>query len=246
MSADFSGRAGVRYCARRAWATIAGVLRSLQRLPVSAARRCAANALVHPLASPSVSYERWYLRRWHCLPEGYLSGRSVRMYDRFIRRLYSLGRELEVASVIAGICREVRARTLLDLGCGSGSLAVRIAAHAPATRVSGIDLSPYAVAEARRQAGTGLGVEIVHGDARTLSWDDGAFDVIVASHLLGHVPAEVAGRILSEAGRVLRPGGRLVLVEHRWHDIKTEDFGAIETKRVAGAISVTPFERCAT
>lgn len=57
----------------------------------------------------------------------------------------------------------------------------------------------------------------MHGDSQSLPWPDGSFDAVFAMHHLGHVPVDVAERVVAEAARVLAPGGRMIVVDHRWH-----------------------------
>ena len=91
---------------------------------------------------------------------------------------------------------------LLDIACGGGLLAPHVAdlGH----RHVGVDLSPSAVPVAR-----GHGVEAVRGDAQSLPLASGCADVVVAGEVLEHVHDLAA--TVTEACRVLRPGGTLVL-----------------------------------
>src|SRR5688572_15506886 len=57
------------------------------------ARDVAAAARRLARARPEVRFPRWYLRRWHFLPEGYLSDRSVLLYERAVRAFYNAGME---------------------------------------------------------------------------------------------------------------------------------------------------------
>lgn len=93
---------------------------------------------------------------------------------------------------------------VLDVGCGAG------AALAPAARVAGsatgIELSP-AMAERARAAAPGA--EVVVGDAASLPFEDGSFDVVLCAFVVFFMPDPTAA--LEEWRRVLAPGGRLVI-----------------------------------
>lgn len=105
-------------------------------------------------------------------------------------------------------------RDLLDVGCGDGALAA--AAARAGARVTGLDRSAdvLAVARARAAAG-GLAVELQVGDARSLPFPAGRFDVVVAVTVLCFV--DDPARAIGEMARVLRPGGVLVVGElGRW------------------------------
>jgi SAM-dependent methyltransferase len=104
------------------------------------------------------------------------------------------------------------ARTL-DLGCGTGSLSVILAELG--YTVQGVDLSPrmlqQAAAKARRH---GVEVALLEGDASDPQVDV-PFDVVLSRHVLWALPDVPA--VLQRWTRSLAPGGRLVLVEGRWH-----------------------------
>jgi SAM-dependent methyltransferase len=190
------------------------VLGRFQRMPRHAASACVAMARHHPLHRPAVHYPDWYLHRWHLLPEGYLSERSVRMYDRFVRPLYWV---LAEGPVLREVVRELSANPpgdLLELGSGTGQALVAFREALPGCRVRGMDLSPYMVEVAQRRV---PGVEVLHADATAPSLDPASCDVVFAAHLPGHLPAHAAEAVMREAASTLRPGGRLVLVEHPWH-----------------------------
>jgi ubiquinone/menaquinone biosynthesis C-methylase UbiE len=78
--------------------------------------------------------------------------------------------------------------------------------------VTGVDLSPETLELARRRAGTlGRSVDLRVGDAHALDFEAGSFDTVVSTLTMCSVPDH--HRALSEAARVLRPGGRLIMLE---------------------------------
>lgn len=101
------------------------------------------------------------------------------------------------------------AARVLDMGCGTGLAARAIARReAFSGHITGVDLSPYLVAAARRLASEerlAEHLEFLAGDVRTLNFADGSFDAVVAHTLLSHVEDPLA--VLKEAARVVRPGG---------------------------------------
>ena len=103
---------------------------------------------------------------------------------------------------------------VLDLGSGTGLLATSIAPFV--RRVTGIDRSPEMLDAARARARGQSNVEFVEGDLAQLPLNDGAFDLALLTLVLHYLPEPAAA--LREAARVLRPGGRLVIVDMREHD----------------------------
>lgn len=97
---------------------------------------------------------------------------------------------------------------LLDVACGTGQIAFP-AARAGA-RVTGLDIAPNLVAQARARAREeGIDVRFDEGDAEQLPYDDASFDVVVS--LIGAMFAPRPERVASELVRVCRPGGHIVM-----------------------------------
>jgi len=98
----------------------------------------------------------------------------------------------------------------LDAGCGTGFLSLELAARGH--RVSGIDFAPAMLVEARRKAAERrLTVQFEEGDAEQLRFLPGRFDLVISRHVLWTLPHPEAA--IDEWIRVLRPGGRLAIVD---------------------------------
>ncbi len=127
-------------------------------------------------------------------------------YDRQIgwweRRVFGEGQRAWACARAEG--------SVLEVAVGTG---LNLPLYADGQSVVGIDLSAEMLAIARRRAGeTGRDVELREGDAHELPFDDGSFDSVLATYSLCNIPD--THRALAEMHRVLRPGGRLVLVDH--------------------------------
>lgn len=104
---------------------------------------------------------------------------------------------------------------VLDVGCATGALTVAAwKAGGERTRVAGVDASAPMLARARRRAArAGADIELVLGRAERLPFPDACFDVVVLSLGLHYLPADRASQAIAQAHRVLRDGGRAVVVD---------------------------------
>ncbi len=109
---------------------------------------------------------------------------------------------------------------VLDLGVGPGFLAAEMAAEVGANgRVCGIDVSDdmLAIAAARETGRDAATLELTHGNAEEIPYDGGSFDVVVATQVLEYVPD--IPRALAEIHRVLRPSGRVLILDTDWDSL---------------------------
>lgn len=123
-------------------------------------------------------------------------------------------RDPEVRAAWAGRLRSWlpgRACDILDLGCGTGSLSLLAAEQGH--RVTGVDSSPAMVDLARAKL-AGRDAAFLVGDAATPPVGEQRFDVVLVRHVLWALPDP--GRALRHWRELLRPGGRLVLIEGVW------------------------------
>jgi ubiquinone/menaquinone biosynthesis C-methylase UbiE len=104
---------------------------------------------------------------------------------------------------------------VLEIGVGTGR---NFKYYRPDLAITGIDISPKMLAKAERKAAKDdVRVDLRLMDAQALEFPDQSFDVAISTFVFCSVPDPVLG--LEEARRVIRPGGRLLLLEHvlpRW------------------------------
>jgi arsenite methyltransferase len=113
--------------------------------------------------------------------------------------------------------------TVLDIGCGRGLLLVEAARRVPRGRAIGADIwsdedqsknVPDAPLRNARLEHVDDRVEVCTADARNLPFPDGEFDAVVSQFAVHNIRATVGrGQAIQEIDRVLKPGGRLVLVD---------------------------------
>src|SRR6266508_3451046 len=135
----------------------------------------------------------------------HLYEKEAHKYDRqmrfFERLLFTGGREW--------VCAQA-AGDVLEVAIGTGR---NLPHYPPGIRLTGIDLSPAMLELARRQAQQlNVEVDLRLGDAQALELPDASFDTVVCTLSLCAIPDQ--RQAVAEMRRVLRPGGRLLLLDH--------------------------------
>ena len=103
---------------------------------------------------------------------------------------------------------------VLEIGCGTGNLALLVKRMRPQLQVAGLDPDPKALARAARKARTaGLALKLDRGFADELPYPDGSFDRVLSSLMFHHLEADLRRPSLRQVLRVLRPGGSLHLMD---------------------------------
>ena len=135
---------------------------------------------------------------------------ALPLYD-VVTRLLGFDRARQAILDHADLRTEAR---VLDIGCGTGSLAVSIKRLHGKVEVVGLDPDPKALARGRRKAeAAGAVVRFDQGFSDQLPYPDASFDRVFSSLMLHHLTPEEKDRTLSEVRRVLKPGGVLHLVD---------------------------------
>ena len=137
---------------------------------------------------------------------------------RNIQRLYSTADVVQQRAEVLALLAARPGERLLDIGSGPGFLVASLAdAVGPGGSVHGLDQSAPMNAVARDVIGDRSWVSIDEGDALTLPYPDGSFDAAVSTQVYEYV-ADIAGA-LSELRRVLRDGGRALVLDTDWDSV---------------------------
>lgn len=160
-------------------------------------------------------YPRYYLRTFHWQTDGWLSPRSARLYDASVEFLFGgtadVMRRMALPPVVESVRGVTRPR-ILDVACGTGRFLLQLHRTLPDAKLYGLDLSPYYLAHASELL-AGVDVSLVVDNAETMPLADGLFDAVTSVFLFHELPSNARRRVMCEAWRVLKPGGRMVICD---------------------------------
>ncbi len=135
-------------------------------------------------------------------------------YDAFVT-LATFGKAKSLRARTAALATIQPGEAILDVGCGTGDLTMTASRLAGTTRtVVGLDASPEMIAVAQRKA-TRAAIEIDYRVAliEAIPFPDATFDVVLSSLMMHHLPDHLKQAGLAEIRRVLKPDGRVVIVD---------------------------------
>jgi ubiquinone/menaquinone biosynthesis C-methylase UbiE len=131
----------------------------------------------------------------------------TRVYDPVVRATTREGRFKELLVEQAAPAPGQR---ILDLGCGTGTLAIQVKRRVPGAEVVGLDADPEMLDRARRKAEAGgAEIELMEGYSTALPYEDEAFDRVLSTLFFHHLDPEPKRQTAREIARVLREGGEL-------------------------------------
>ncbi len=119
----------------------------------------------------------------------------------------------QVLDRVLGLAQPQPGEAVLDIGTGTGWLAIRCALAQPGVEIEGVDITPEMLRQAERnaeRAGVAGRLRLTHGSAVALAYADAHFDVVISALALHHTEV---GRSLDEMLRVLKPGGRIAIAD---------------------------------
>lgn len=142
---------------------------------------------------------------------------SAWLYDLMVRWFVMHGREQEFRQMITDLAQLQPGETALDVGCGTGTLALVAKKRVGKTgRVCGIDPSVQLLTGARRKAArSGLPIDFQFGGIEQIPFSDQSFDVVLSTFMMHHLPDDLKRQGLSEITRVLKAGGRLLVIDFK-------------------------------
>ncbi|NJK55682.1 MAG: class I SAM-dependent methyltransferase [Pleurocapsa sp. SU_5_0] len=176
------------------------------------------------IQNPDLKYPDYYTTSFHAYSEGNLSwkaawevesaARSVHAKiwaevgvngDTMLRQSYHQALQEHVATT---------PQTILDLGCGVGMSSIALQEVYPLAQITGIDLSPYFLAVAQYRAKQQQHhIQWINAAAESTGLASQSFDLVSACLVFHELPTSAAQAIITEAHRLLRPGGYLSIMD---------------------------------
>lgn len=194
--------------------------RDLPDVALRRRRRRARPGQPPPAVGGDAELPDYYRQSFHDQSGGWLTAESAALYDTQVEILFGGLADAMRRQALPLLARWLQARgapggegvRLLDLGTGTGAMLAAAAAAFPGLALHGLDLSPAYLERARWRLGERR-ASWHRVPAEAVPLPDGCFDLVTAAYLLHELPPEACAAVLREAARLLRPGGRLVIVD---------------------------------
>lgn len=139
---------------------------------------------------------------------------SPLLYDWLVF-IATRGGESAFRQRIIDLARLKPGESVLDVGCGTGTLAIAARRRVGCDgKVFGIDASPEMIARAGKKARkAGFEIDFRNESIGALTFPDGQFDTVLSTVMLHHLPRKARETALREIRRILKPGGRVLIVD---------------------------------
>jgi ubiquinone/menaquinone biosynthesis C-methylase UbiE len=161
---------------------------------------------------------RYYLQNFHYQSGGWLTEKSAELYDTQVEVLFNgsanaIRRQAlpQLHEIFVG--QDQRKLKVIDIGCGKGRFIDAVKQVWPKLPVLGVDMSEAYVKHARRHLQRWSRVHLSVANAESLPVADSSQDALTSIFVFHELPPKVRRVVLRECARVLKPGGRLVLVD---------------------------------
>jgi len=176
------------------------------------------------IQNPHLTYPEYYLRSFHAYEQGNLDWEAaweveVAAYTVHAGIWPSAGAkgDPQLRQSYHDIIKSqinIQPRDILDLGCSVGMSTFALQDLYPSATLTGLDLSPYFLAVAQHNADQrNAKINWKHAAAESTGLPDASFDLVSAFLMFHELPQDASRQILSEARRLLRPGGYLTLMD---------------------------------
>jgi ubiquinone/menaquinone biosynthesis C-methylase UbiE len=161
---------------------------------------------------------RYYLQNFHFQSGGWMTDESAKRYDTQVEVLFN-GTANAIRRQALPQLREVFARRdqrklrLLDIGCGTGTFLGQVKQVWPRLRCIGLDLSEPYIGYARQHLCQWALTNFLVANAEAIPVADASCDAVTSIFMFHELPPPVRRTVFRECARILKPGGRFVLVD---------------------------------
>lgn len=144
-------------------------------------------------------------------------GRLIRWapFYNFATNVLTFGQATRLRTLTVDLAILKPSDSLLDVGCGTGGVTIPAKQRVGSTgKAAGIDPAPEMIAVATKNARRkGLEIDFRVGVIEDLPFPEASFDVVTASLMMHHLPKHLRVKGLAEIYRVLKPGGRILIID---------------------------------
>ncbi|MEO0608422.1 MAG: class I SAM-dependent methyltransferase [Pseudomonadota bacterium] len=163
-------------------------------------------------------FPTYYRQNFHYQTDGWLSEDSAEIYDHQVEALFTGSADAMRRIALGELVQAVRDSgqkytNVLDLACGTGRFMTQTLRAMPKLALTGLDLSPPYAAAARNVINRWPRASVVEGMAEDMPFEDNSFDHVISIYLFHELPPRIRPKVIAEAARVLKPGGRLIIAD---------------------------------
>jgi ubiquinone/menaquinone biosynthesis C-methylase UbiE len=160
----------------------------------------------------------YYRRAFHHQTDGYLSEKSARLYDYQVEILFGGGADAMRRQALVPIHQFLRERRiadcrLIDIACGTGRFLTFVKDNYPRLPITALDVSPYYLAEARRNLKPWSRVDYVEAAVESAALPAASYDIATCIYLFHELPAALHADAARAIASMLKPGGMFVFLD---------------------------------
>jgi len=162
----------------------------------------------------------YLLRNYHFQTDGYFSEQSAKLYEQQVEILFS-GTAAPMRRMLIKLIKENnnnnKSLKILEIGAGVGTATIDFSKSFDFEKYVVSDVSAAYLEKAKKRLGT-KEFEYVQAKAEELPFQDNEFDLVISVYLFHELPRSVRGKVLTEAKRVLKPGGLMAICDSLQRD----------------------------